>query len=60
VDAEGNNPFRDWLDSLDLSAKARVQAPSVDRANPAINRHRKTGHFVAAIETEEFYCEAVS
>jgi len=26
VDAEGNNPFRDWLDSLDLTAKARVQA----------------------------------
>jgi hypothetical protein len=33
---------------------------SVDRANPAISRHRKSGHFVAVIETGEFYCEAVS
>lgn len=38
----------------------RVGNASVDRANPAINRHRKSGHFVAVIETGEFYCEAAS
>ncbi len=26
VDADGNNPFRLWLDGLDLSAKVRIQA----------------------------------
>jgi len=37
-----------------------IGVPSVDRANPAINRHRKTGHFLAVIETEKFYCESAS
>lgn len=43
VDVEGNNPFRDWLDGLDLSAKARVQARVLRFSTGNLGDHKGVG-----------------
>ena len=43
VDAKGNNPFREWLDSLDLSIKARVQASVLRFSTVNLGDHRGVG-----------------
>jgi len=43
VTAEGENPFREWLDALDVSVKARVQARILRFETGNLGDHKSVG-----------------
>ena len=52
VDKQGDSPFRNWLDSLDLAIKARVQARILRVESGNLGDHKSVGAGVTELRLD--------